>query len=356
MKTIKLNKIHSIFILLIVVSFSCNENVTYKDTDSFSAKDFRESKNLIGERIDFDEPVMKPMRAYVIDSFLTLINIQTEYFISRYNLKTLKKTGDFLSFGSGPEEMISPIKIFSDGSTIKILDGGKRSLFTYDKKSFCQDNHPTSLDIIKFNNFIEDIVILNDKRLVTPLRSPDHLRLSFFNTKGEFMETKGDYPFINNKKLDTIEKLASYVCNIAINQSKDKILITYKQTDLIEIYDIKGNLIVRKHGPDHFFPHIKKKQIGENTAIHSTPGESRDGYFSPTVYKEQIYVLYSGQIYNPNKPNLTYDQLYVFDWDGNPICRYKLNIPIYSFTIDSQTGTLYGLTDEPDFQVVKYKI
>ncbi len=59
----------------------------------------------------------------------------------------------------------------------------------------------------------------------------------------------------------------------------------YKQTDLIELYDIYGNLKKRIQGPDLFFPVIKQTIQDESVHVNSVSGQSRDAYFFTFIHK-----------------------------------------------------------------------
>lgn len=342
--------------ILFCVFISCNSKREYENTETFSIHSIKQTSVLKGTTIPLYEPVMRPVKVFTIDSFLILINAQTETFIDRYNLNTLQKTGEYITFGSGPEEMIAPIGVITNDSTVGILDGGKQTLFLFNKKEFCYASSPVSYKSISFDDLTDNIKVLKNDNLVTTIRSYKHQRLSFFNKNGEFIETKGEYPVIKNENISITEKLAGYVCSIVLNEERNKIFIAYQQTDLIEIYDINGDLIVRRQGPDYFFPSIIVQKNGEEETIRYTKGETRDAYFCPTIYKDEIYVLYSGKIYDPANYKFNKDKIFVFDWEGNPIRIYNLETPIFSFTIDQQTGILYGLSNDPEFHVVKMRL
>ena len=58
-------------------------------------------------------------------------------------------------------------------------------------------------------------------------------------------------------KLTEVEKLEGFSCNMILSPHKDHIFLFYMQTDLIEIYDLAGNLERRLHGPDYFYPAVR---------------------------------------------------------------------------------------------------
>lgn len=348
--------IHIIIFTILIAFLSCHSDKEYENTESFNFGSFKQTNILNGKTLYLEDPVMKPVRIYTIDSFLVLINAQSNLFIDRYNLNTLRKTGEYISFGNGPEEMIAPTHMIIEDSTISILDRGKKKLLIYNKFDFCHNESPIAKRMIEFNDFVSNLQFLKNESIVTTITSPEHQRLSLYNQDGKLVETKGKYPVIKNHKLNTIQKLTGYECSIVTNEEKDKIFVTYKFTDLIEIYDINGNLIKRKQGPEGFFPSIIVHNDGNEQTISYEKGKSKDGYFSPIAYKNEIYVLYSGKSYNPDNYDFNSDYIFVFDWNGNPIRIYNLDTPIFTFTIDPQTDTLYGITNNPEFHIVMMQL
>ena len=54
------------------------------------------------------------------------------------------------------------------------------------------------------------------------------------------------------------------------------------------------------------------------------------------------------------KKEVLYKKIFLFE--GTPVKRYLLDTPIYNFTIDSKENFLYGLSNDPEFHVVRYKL
>lgn len=152
------------------------------------------------------------------------------------------------------------------------------------------------------------------------------------------------------------EKIEGLSCYATLSPDKNGIFLFYKQTDLIELYDIYGNLKKRIQGPDLFFPVIKQTIQDESVHVNSVSGQSRDAYFSPLSINGRVYVLYSGIYFNRENHKYLKDQLLVFDDKGNPLQRYTLDSPIFTFTINPTTNKLYGLSDNPEFHVIEYQL
>ena len=200
-----------------------------------------------------------------------------------------------------------------------------------------------------------NIVILPNHHFMTTAYNSTQKRLSFYDSEGKFIETKGEYPEYG-EILTPFEKIEGLSCYATLSPDKNGIFLFYKQTDLIELYDIYGNLKKRIQGPDLFFPVIKQTIQDESVHVNSVSGQSRDAYFSPLSINGRVYGLYSGIYFNRENHKYLKDQLFVFDDKGNPLQRYTLDSPIFTFTINPTTNKLYGLSDNPEFHVIEYQL
>lgn len=339
--------------LFIIISCSKTE---YKDSVTFSLLDFPETRQLKGKEILFDKELLRPVRIYLTDSVLVFQNSRVETHFDKYNLHTKKKIGECISFGSGPEEMLYPKGFQLVDSVIWICDVDKRKMLGYRKEQFCYSNMPKPVHTINFNETFDQVAIKQNE-IVSTVLSPDHQRLSFYGMNGLFLKTVGDFPDCH-LNLTPIETIEGFLCNLLVNPDDGKVCLSYKRTDLIEFYDSNGTLIRRMHGPDHFFPVIMEDKRGNGVGIHSIERQTRDAYFCPVAVNNMIYLLYSGKFFDlkDTKDSYLLNQIFVFDWDGNPLKRYILDTPVFWFTIDARQKRIYGLTDSPDYRVIEFQI
>ena len=67
-----------------------------------------------------------------------------------------------------------------------------------------------------------------------------------------------------------------------------------------------------------------------------------------TSDEDYVYLLYSSKtVEESGEDAYNCEDLYVYDWDGNPVRHYMLSQPLYSISVGN--GCLYGLsrTEEP---------
>jgi hypothetical protein len=350
-------KPHYYFLFFSILCCACNNSVEYQHAQNFSHADLGLSVPLKGVELDFGEMIVRPKCIAVIDTILVINNIGMEYFIHRYDIKNKKKIGESIPFGNGPEEMLSAqaFHISFDDTTVWILDAPKQKVNQYGKYDICFSDQPVPLFSVQFKDFFNQITVLPDGKILASTLNPERTHLSIYNMQGDLVHDNCDFPDAGITQTP-YERMESFLGNMLFDVSTNRIFYAYMQTDLIDIFDTGGNLLYRTHGPDHFFPVMKQRNIGDEIKVSSQIGQTRDGYFSPVAYGNEVWTLYSGKYFEPPTPNYLLDHIIVFNWEGKPIRQYKLSVPIYTFTIDQKNNILYGITDDPEYRVIKFEI
>ena len=351
-----MNKYHLLIISIgfISIATSCANNNAYNNSTSISLSDFNEVVSLHGTVIEFDDLLMRPVDLHIIDSFLIMKNHGTEYHFHVFNHHNNKKVGELVEFGNGPQDMISPTIISSDDSFLWITDKQKRSIA---KCMFYSSGDTTYLSIlnkINVEEYLDKAAILPNGGILSVAINPQtEARFHLLDSTGQTINTVGEYPDCGID-FTMIEKIEAFFCDFAINYPKQRIFMSYKQTDLIEIYDLEGRLIKRMHGPDHFTPFVKQVNVGDRSMVRTQSGKARDAYFVPQCVGDEFFVIYSGKVYDREVPSYLSDKIFVFDHEGNPKRIYELDMPFYSFAVDPVNRVIYGLSDDPEFHAINY--
>lgn len=342
------------FYWISLLCFSCQNGVEYKGASTFTFDDFGPAISLKAVNVDFDEPILLPGRFILIDSILLVHNKQTEFLLYKYNIRTKKKIGEALSFGSGPNELLGIKNIQKTDSAIYITDNQKMAIFEYDPYELCHNEDIMPRKIISIKEYSSGALCIPGG-YVSMSMNPTKKRLSFFNLLGEELYSKGEYPSYGETLTD-IERQESFVSGMTVNMSDGLIYILGMQTDLMEIYNLEGDLVKRVHGPEQFFPHIKEISMGDgNSRISSISGESRDAYFSPIAIGDKVYVSYSGSYRIPGEISPV-THILVFDKEGTPEKRYVLSEPIIMFTVDPDSSCIYATSSIPEYHLIKFEL
>ena len=341
---------------LLLCCISCTQKSKYNDCSIFDKQTLNELQTitLTGERIAFEPEILNPVKLGLTDSILILANMNTEMLLDKYNTNTLRKIGSCIPFGSGPNEMLIATQMQRVDSSIWLLDQSQNKLYQFGLADFIARRTPTPIKTLKFDIPVNNAFVLPSGLIVATTLDPEKKRLSFFDNTGKWLRDAGEYPNFG-RALTGYEKIESFIPQMALSEDKRFIILTHKRTDLIEIYDIQGNLIIRTQGPDLFYPAMRQQKDGEYIRVTSEKGKERDAYFNPQVCGNELFVLYSGDAFDGQKANYLMDLIIVFDLSGNPIRQYKLSEPIFNFTIDPKAKCIYGISDNPEFHIAKFE-
>jgi hypothetical protein len=347
-----MNKYTYVVICILFFFCSCKKH-NYEDSCNFSFSDIPDKKELKGEILELAD-ILRPTQIHIKDSVLFVINPGMEYFVSCYNLTNLEKTGEFLTFGSGPHEIMDLTSFQMIDSMIWIFDAQRRRLLQYSSEQFTHPEGAIPERVIDIkNDYLNRVLIVGNKLFANSLSYPD-FRFSIYDSNGDFQENTGELPR-TNVTMTPLEKWESYFCNMALKPDGKSIFVSYMETDLIEIYNSDGHLETRNHGPDHFLPARKEKVSGKEVRVTSTIGTTRDAYFNPVAFSDEIWVVYSGKTFDPSSQDyFMSNKIIVFDWDGSPLRIYTTDIPFYSLAVDKSHHAIYAVTSNPDFSIVRF--
>jgi hypothetical protein len=343
----------SVILFSIFYLCSCENQRTYDQGSTFTMSDIPEKITLKGEKVILDDDVMKPVNLYVKDSILFVINAGMEYFLSCYNLVTSKKTGEYISFGSGPNEVLNLSLQFTD-DCIWSFDMQRKRLSQYTFDQFLNERESSPHSKITIDGTIVKALVVKDK-IFTNMRDYPDFRFTILNMEGKFVKNAGAMPD-EGIDMSPFEKFEAYIGNMVVSPDNLSVFVGYMDTDLIEIYDSEGNLKVRKHGPDGFFTARREVHSGNVSRFGYKKGEARNAYYSPIAFEDEIWARYSGKVYDSSIPDdYMSNNIIVFNWNGDPLRIYTTDIPFYSLAVDRKNHTIYAVTIDPEFSIVKYE-
>lgn len=346
----KNNMVKFLVLSFFVFLYSCQDDVKYASAELISFSDFGKPIFLKSDSIAFDDILLKPIKMHLVDTFLIMKNRNTEYIYYIYNIQSRKKVGECITYGIGPSEMIDPYIIPSADDNIWIFDKNRRILSICDKQKFLKMAGLFIRRNIELHDFCDNVVLIPKKGFIATTFNLNNKRFGLFDIDGDTICYKGEYPTLSSLKTN-IEQIEGFIGELTVNIEKNKVFVSHKRTDLIEYYDTNMNLIKRIHGPEHFFPEVH--QVADR--VETNKGLERDAYFFPQSVGNEIFVLYSGKVFNPKKNDYLKDKILVFDWEGKAQKLYQLDVPIFDFSVDLKSRTIYGLTDKPESHIVQFK-
>ena len=87
-------------------------------------------------------------------------------------------------------------------------------------------------------------------------------------------------------------------------------------------------------------------KCNSNTNRHSLP-YFKTGFTHLCTTSQHVYALYSGKyIKDYPGPDVAFgDQVFVFDWEGNPVVSYRLDREVVTIFVDEAGEKLYAGTE-----------
>jgi hypothetical protein len=314
--------------------------------------DIQKKIHLTGDIIELDE-IIRPRSLFLKDSLLFMINMQQAHCITVFHLQEMKKIGDFIPFGNAPNEVLNVNNLQFQDSLVWISDRDRQQVNKYKLIQFLKEDEVVPFEIKKIEESFERLLITQDKLITNSLHHV-RSRFSFYDLQGNFIESKGELPDAGIQMTD-FELHESCFCNMVINPDDESVFVAYMNTDLVEIYDSNGNLKTRIHGPDKFYSIKKEVSSGDMQRVSSIEGRTRDAYYSPVAFEDEIWTIYNGKYFDRTIENsFLCNCIIVFDWDGNPIRQYTTDIGFYSLAIDRKNRVFYGITLSPEYTFVKF--
>lgn len=333
-----MNMKNIIILSLILFCVGCFSREDIKLNDiQVEFTDFAETDSLLFVSLS-DKVIEEPSEMGLWNNSLIIndFNRSEDNFISFYSLEKNEIIETRMNKGMGPGEM-SSCNIHISGDNLWLYDMGKSKILCFPLLEISNDR----LKLLQYelSRHYYDVAMLNDTIMVGSNDLSIDKKISFVNIKNGDIRYSGEYSYVNtNIPMSAfIDACSSY---IEVNPKTKDILLAYRYTDVIEIYDCEGNLKNSVHGPDCF---DIKFQPG-SSGMRKTK-ETRKAFVNTYVTEKHIYLLYSGCT-REEKNWSDGNEIFVYSWSGVPEKRYILNQPVYSFAVDECNECIYSYSLE----------
>ena len=339
-----------IILCFIILMISCNSTQKEKIFNNFP-----EEIDLKAKIIDSKGVVNVYGTIGIQDSIMIITNYNDShilYFIDKYDFSPQKKV---IKRGRGPYEVPSLLRgahLNDINDEFYYNSGAKHTIYKFSIPPSIKDTI-NILEFMKYKNSPEifEMEIIDDS-LLCYVGSRDYSAM-LVNKKGEIIKNIGKLP----DKPEGIKEANynnMYTRFISFNSLKKQIVIGFYKIDKLISFDLEGNKVFEKIGPDNIETSYK------NQYQHN----AKKAYYSIKSDGNYIYGLYSGRkSYIFNSKAITFDNIkhlysksiLIFDWEGNPKLRVNLSHECRDFIIDKETNRLITLSlEEEPFHVYDF--
>ena len=272
----------------------------------------------------------------VKDSFLIMTNISGENLFLIFSLPDFKLVKSFGKMGRGPDEFQFPrlIPADTDDCICYIYESANNNISTL--------NNDLSLTKLPFK--LADAQtkrMMNDKQVVS--LSPNEFVYAESVKSGKaIFDFKVSPDSVQHKNIfnlsfsDAYKSWVSYIGDFGVNAEKQRAVYAYKYFKRLVFIDFEKNTSrTLVFNPDE----AKNKK-----APSGLGPENITYYWGMSAQKDFVYVMYSGrapvEVLKEARKNIHYIFVEKFDWNGNPVAKYKLDRWGY-FCADEQRNKLY---------------
>ena len=259
----------------------------------------------------------------------------------------------FAKLGNGPNEFIMPRIIQTNQeNNVEIYDIHKKQLVI--KKLSGEIVHSQN---IKYQGL--SLIKVNEGFLLSGNiddRNSESRRYTLLDKDGEYMDSFGFYP---DDQMDCPYdiKMFAYQGWMVYNSKLDRFASVSFSGSILEIYQLqkKPSLIQKYHD---LYPMYRNKSIAKTKGIQYTE-ENTIGYIDIYSTNNYIFTLYSGVQLNKKSNEemhnaMTSQNILVFDWDGNCVCRLVSDKPLFNICVSEDNKKLIALGWEDDYYLYSF--
>ena len=344
MKNINIMKICYVILTLLFVLVACDGNRSDSPIGLFS-----DEINTIEEEYPvIDDSIISIDRLQSNNSYLVFIGGHPEKNFSLFSISSGEYICQFGTFGQGPGEILRGTEGYlSLDNKFTAFDFAGR-IFSYNIDSVVNDRNTTPVPLLRYQ--IEDVDLFSQ---VIPVND------SLFFGAGSYKET---YQYVLFDKSSNIIDYGVNIFNAFNNRfnashkslSNQGILIKHPVKKIFAyIVFYSSNLDIIEVQENHI--NVVKMLRLRNPTGQPTPTDryysvdldvsSPMGYIDIAPGTDYIYALYTDKkwIDNYGKGNQrNSDIILVFDWEGNPVKKYKLNREVYCITVNESLNKLFA--------------
>ncbi|MBA0884777.1 BF3164 family lipoprotein [Flavobacterium undicola] len=314
---------------------------TIKTFSEFPKEEKIELKNLVEFKFG------NPKKIIVSDSTLIFANRVSgqEYHLFNYSLMTHQFSKPYLAKGRESGEVLGMSNIGINNNHLWINDfSGQKIMILKKDKAIAEASASEYIEYPLSHRFYEINLIDNLKCIATGSETSKFKIQIIDLPTGKITEEFGQFKsYPENYPLRVITKAS--LTHPLLKPTKDKLVLAYIHTDVVEIFDLKTKKSFSIQGPEMFDSEFtaKENQWFENEKTRVT-------FISGATTNKYIYLLYSGKKFSEKKA-YSGKYIYVYDWDLNPVKKITLDKEVSHITIAKDGKRLYTYDKETGYIV-----
>jgi len=309
---------------------------------------FGKTTDLTGFPLNIKENI-KPEQLFVKGKYLITNNQRKDSVFMVFELPSMKCVAAFGVKGNGPDEFGFP----------RIVETSEDSILFY-----IYEMNNEKVYKVPLNKLYPEYYLTLPKKN----RSFDSKQITFIDSKSAFYAAtalKGKMIYYFNQ--DSLPQDKSFIDlsipgikgswttligDFGINNGSGRIVYAYKYFKRLKIIDIQS---LKER---HIIFEAKDLEKGLNDIATLEPTNITH-FWGMSPNEEHFFMLYSGRtpvdVQRDNRTNKKYIFVEKYDWNGNPVKRYKLDDWGY-FCVDEKNQTFYLASTASIYSLIKYNL
>lgn len=305
-----------------------------------------EGKNITGDTVVFR---ISEAEMLVKDGCVIMKNLSHPPF-RVFQTKDLMQVGELGVRGNGPDEFNFPTLVPTADQNLfcYIFENTTNKLYSLDKKwniSYVKEPFKAKTHSGNFNFSKNQMVNLGKSDFIYVGNSKTGKSIYRIQKINDSIQSKEVFNLTLNPKR---KSPFNYIGAFAVNQQKNRMVYGYKYFKILKFMDLDGKSVRTIN--------FEKDTFDEGSA-YKVDGLDQNvtHYWKIATGEQYVYLLYSGrtpfEVVKEKSRGNNYIYVEQYDWNGNPIKKYKLDQWGY-FTVDEQSKKIYLAStdfDDPFF-------
>lgn len=348
-------------LLYILIGISCLGACTSSPDSHFPRySDFTKTKALSAQVINLDTILFRyPFRVTVRDSIAVVMDLHNiDHYLHAFTYPEWKHIASFGRRGEAPEEMLSAANIqFNSLDSLWALDPNKMEITRW--KISPSTGSAERVEEIKLDKKL--VRSLDFRTMESGFLIPDYMgehRFWEVNKNGKATKSNGTIPSETVNKETSRPALAqAWRSFMDYNPDNGVLAMATQLGEAIEIYNLNDNTHKVLYGPSGE-PQFQTGKDGSGIP------NGIMGFSDIKVTNKHIYAVFQGIKFKDKLATLQRGErpedggrfIYVFDLQGNPVCKYTLDHAIYGIDINEETNTIVATEVKSDDPIIEFKI
>lgn len=338
------NLLFSIICLFSVLSCNRKESniVLSRDIEGFTAFPFE--KSLTFTKV-FEYDKGRISRLFIKDSSLIIFNhsVGCKYFLYNYSLDEKNLSKGYLKKGRGPYEALGGFHCGIKNDILWVNDVTLKRVTMLPLSKFLENTDGINYRSYDLTDFYASIDFIDSLKFIgNGFRGSTSKVITYDVVENTKIKEIGNFYHIP-KNLEVDALMDAYSGYLWAKPSNEKAVLAYFLTDVIEVFNFDDYSCCSLQGP-HFFDvefNVATNRYGQNYAGESK--KMRNAFVGGCVTNQFIYLVFSGQLESErssSQPKV--ESIFVYDWDGNPIQKLKINNQIGAIAVSKDDKEIYA--------------